>query len=226
MRLLGLIAYFDESPDAIERCVTELSMLGVSDIYAVDGAYRLFPDGRGTSDQAREINDVLARMTSECGMNLTTYTPAGVYMSNEVEKRQLMLDLALVRTGPDDWIIWYDADFTIEDGSRDLRPDLEVLTHAGARWADVEINDSTHLTLGWYKLRLLWRAVPGMRFVRNHFTIRYHDGVETIVQPKQHDAPGHQLGVRIRHALNDRAPGRRERQVKYYENRERLGTER
>lgn len=226
MRLIGLVAFFDEDARDLVRCVDDLARLGVTDLCAVDGAYSLFPDAEAASYNAPEVMHRLWLIARQHDMGLTIHTPSAPFAGNEVEKRQLMLDLALARTGSDDFMIPWDADFHLEDGARDLRPDLEVLTLSGARWADVEINDSTHLTLGWYTLRLLWRAMPGMRFVRNHFTTRYPDGVETIVQPKQHDAPGHQLGVRIRHAPNDRAPGRRERQVKYYENRERLGAER
>lgn len=219
MKLVAMMAFYDERAVNIDHAVECVARLGATHVVAVDGAYALFPDGAGRSPNIESVSRVLIERCEVLGLGLTLHVPDQVFAGNEVEKRQLMLDLALAQTTSTDWLMPWDADFHLEAGARDLKPDLEVLGYSGALWADVEINDSVHPTLGWYTLRLILCASRGLCLTTNHYTYRWMSGVETIVQPRQHDAPGHQASVRIRHKPDDRQPGRRDRQRTYYERR-------
>ena len=228
MKLVCCLCCYDEDPLRLGSCVHDAADLGCTDIVAVDGPYALYPDE--TPYSSIDQYDAIQASARTLGLGCLTYQPAQVWGGNEIEKRQAMLDLTLAITTQNDWWILWDADFHLESESVDLKLLLERYMHSGAqlsRWGDVELTDCPEGDVGWYPVRLLYRAIPGMCLHTNHYTYHYPDGESTRMNnPQGEDLDrGLKLQVRIRHLPEVRQPGRRAKQVAYYECRHELEIE-
>jgi hypothetical protein len=49
MNLTALLSFYDERPEWLERMILSLRLLPVTRLVAVDGAYELYPNGKGAS---------------------------------------------------------------------------------------------------------------------------------------------------------------------------------
>src|SRR6266498_1360247 len=54
LKIIAILSWFDESPSWLSACVASLARAGCSHLVAVDGAYRLYPDGRPHSGIAQQ----------------------------------------------------------------------------------------------------------------------------------------------------------------------------
>lgn len=221
MKIVCMLNWFDEQPHQLRRRVREAFMIGCTHVVAVDGAYALFPGSRefSSSSQGKEITDTAFFYKLGC----IIYKPEVVWAGNEVEKRQNMLDICLAITTDDDWLFLMDADFHIEPPFVNM---TKLLAKHPGRFGDVLLTNSDQ-DAGWYPVRLLYRAVRGMHLTTNHYTYHYPDGDQTVMNnPRGDDLErGLKIPIRVRHEPNNRLPGRRERQVAYYERRHQDGIE-
>lgn len=189
MKIVAVLSWFDESPTMLAACVTSLRHLEVSHLVAVDGAYGLMPGGRGTSgvDQTRVVTDVCAA----AGMGLTLHQPARSFRGNEVEKRNLSLQLALQTAAPGDWLLIIDADEVLEPvRGAALRmlaeTDLDAATCSLVRKLDPQAGTEDEFVArcsggpdSVNPVRRLLRALPGLRYQANHYTVVDGDRVLT-----------------------------------------------
>ena len=109
MRLVGLLSFFDESPDWLYKSVVSLSALPVTDLVALDGPYPLYPSEDDTSpDSNYEAIEAACRDT---GIALHYFSEGRL---SEVEKRSRMFEIAEGFTTEDDWYMVIDADERVE----------------------------------------------------------------------------------------------------------------
>ena len=108
MKVIAALCWYDEQPSFLAATIASLK--GFADhLVAVDGAYFLYPQGKPASDLAQR--QVILEACYGAGIGCTLHTPASVYLGNEVEKRNLSIQLALaVAESDDDWIFVIDAD--------------------------------------------------------------------------------------------------------------------
>lgn len=217
MRLIGLLSYFDESPELLSECISRLRSVGIDHLVACDGAYDFYPAADPTSSQ----ECTKAILYSCAGIGLTRLDKSG-WSGNEVEKRNFMLEVALEVARDGDWLLVSDSDHMWEskgnfkDRLRTTESDVAEV------WlADCDLDCDAP---NWYPARLLYRAVPGMRYDSAHWRIRFPDGAvsTTLFAPQQrHTAKTLELGelLRVRHTVYHQPPERRERQAVYYDRR-------
>lgn len=147
MKIAGVLCWYDESPATLAVAVA--GMARVCDvIVAVDGAYALFPGARARShpDQAEAILNAAETQGAAC----LVHRPNEVFFGNEVEKRQLSVDLAgRLLTPGRDWVLVFDADFQLMICEPDLvRQTLEeternVVTYTILDGADLLADPAT-----------------------------------------------------------------------------------
>ncbi len=226
------MSFFEEDSRRLRCCVEDIAALGATHLVVVDGAYALFPEALRSSSMIE--HDAIEDEAYKHGLGYLAYTPEDVWVGNEVEKRQVMLQLAQAITTEDDFLMPWDADFILDE-KVDLRGFLED-NGDNYDFADVQLTDSSEDN-GWYWVRLLLRARRDLRFGTNHYTYLYGDGLNykwpdgtdrlsTVVGPRGVDLDiGLKTSVRVWHRPNDRQPGRREKQVDYYQKRDSLQIE-
>lgn len=235
-KLIGLISWFDEDPAWLAASVASLSKLDVDHLVAVDGAYRLLPDGKPSSppEQAEAIRETAHGL----GIGLTLHAPPAAWAGNETEKRSAMFALAEQVAVPDfDWYFVLDADEVVVSAPRDLRERLKfasqdsgqttVLNHAGPEAMRETRFDWNPISP--VEIPKFFRAIPGLRVEGTHYCYRLPDG---------RDLWGHGVemargerrfvdcrDVRIEHRTKFRAAHRSATQRAYYERRDRLKIE-
>jgi hypothetical protein len=138
MKVIALLSWYEETPSWL--AATAASLAGFADhLVAVDGAYKLYPNGRPSS--TTEQHDALREACHATGVGLTIHTPTTVWAGNEVEKRAFMFKLGLAVAEPsEDW-------FLIIDGDTLLHPSSEKI--AARRWlqeTDYDVADVTMWT--------------------------------------------------------------------------------
>jgi hypothetical protein len=219
MRLVAMLAWYDESAENLQRCVFDLADLGVTHLVAVDGPYALFPH-HGQAQSPKWQRDIIAATCAWKEIDLTLYAPARPWEGNEAEKRDLMMQLALALCeSPDDYVFPWDSDFRLFSlPSLDMKRWLEEAGHPD--FADLEISeigqDGT-----WYGIRQFIRARCGIHFTTNHYTYHFDDGGgDIVVQTQSNVIKAPMSPVRILHKQEERQRGRRQRQVDYYHQRD------
>jgi hypothetical protein len=225
-RLIGLLAFYDEAADWLTAAIASHSKCGMTDIVVCDGAYELFPNGRARSgvEQHRAI-------TSTCdalGIGLTLHTPRTVWTGNEVQKRSFMFQLGLTVTdGPQDWFMVIDADHLVTDPDPELRKLLAATDLHCAEFGFWQRPDPTTPEARQFrmprthqqKLRLAYRANPGLRCLENHYT--YVDDAGRILWGQSDSEPALDLShIRIEHRTTERDMARKDDQNAYYRRRE------
>jgi hypothetical protein len=223
MKLVAMLSWYNEPIDGLVQTVRDLRAIGVTDLVAVDGAYLLYPEGMGRSHwpQSRAIQE----HTDFHGINLLMYQPCRPWVGNEVEKRQVMLNLALAITTEDDWIVPWDADWQLDEYREDMKPILNALHPRQYEWADLQITGATE-DVGWYWIRQFLRARKGIHFTTNHYTYHYPDGKATVVGPLGPDLnAGYKTKLRVWHRRERRSKERLFAQDTYYQQRHIKGVE-
>ena len=186
MRIHALLSWYDESAMWLSAAITSL-LPHVDHIVAVDGAYLLYPDGQPQSrvDQAHAIVETC----HAAGVGLTLHRPQTKWIGNEVEKRNRLFALAERDAHPDDWYWVIDADELVANAPHDLRALLEQSEHDVAKVMLWERSDQyrdaeslaylqeTALPSDFHcPLRMLFRAIPGLRCDLAHYRYRTPDG--------------------------------------------------
>lgn len=215
MRLTASLSFYDEPPGWLTAYVESLTLLGIEQLVAVDGAYALYPNGQPTSppEQGEAIREACAGLR----IRLDLHEPEEVWAS-ESAKRQKLIDLA-----DGDWLLVMDADELIVKTPIDFFHRLDATPHDAAecfleeepdpRWARGTIP-------GYQRARRLYRNAPGLHMGRAH----HHyilDGMDlhdkTSPAETFHD-------LVIHHRLRDKERGDAART--YYRARDYVGTER
>lgn len=223
MKLIGMMSFFDENEDQLQSCVRDLHDLGVKILIVVDGPYALYPHTQIHSSPSQI--DALRRECSRLDIAMWLYQPSEAWAGNEVEKRQIMLDLALSVYETGDWLVIWDADYQLYS-LPSLEMIFEALEDTTCDFAAVDFTDCL-TDAGWHEMRMFMRAQP-MSMGTNHHTYVLADGrrSQILSRPGMSTAGALDLReVRIRHRVADRDPERRARQTKYYERRDGGGIE-
>lgn len=182
MKVVGCLCWWDESPSWLATAVAGFARV-CDHIVAVDGAYALFPGARARSrpDQAEAV----LQAAEAAGASCTVHRPNDVFWGNEVEKRNLSLQLAAPHlTHYEDWVCVFDADMhvlqvTPEAVRRDLaETDQHVATYTVLDGQDllalpgsdlaVERDVSTEWTV---RMRHIYRWLPNLKYGPAHYSV-------------------------------------------------------
>lgn len=223
MKLIAIISWYDEPAEWLAACVASLCKAGVQHVVAVDGAYAAYPGAilhpRSGAEQYAAIQETCQAMQ----VGATIYQPLEAWYGNEVEKRSYGFRLAEMVAEEDDWYWVMDADqvVTMSDG---LVEELEDTTYDVAEtwlWERNGIGDPTRASL-----RNLFRAIPGLEVVGNHYTYRTPDGrfLWGDGGPGRLE-PSVITRTEIEHRTWLRPKARRQRQETYYRRRDSIGAE-
>lgn len=167
----------------LAACVASLVKLQVEHLVAIDGAYQLMPGGKGSSgiDQTRAITDTADAIG--IGLTLHHLPQAEKFRGNEVEKRNLSLRLALSFATPEDWLFVIDGDEVVDKITGDPRGSLETTELDVAEFSLVTMLDPTRGAKDEFlvscagridsrtPVRGFLRALPGLRYEANHYTV-------------------------------------------------------
>ena len=137
VRVCAAIAWHDETVEFLYRAVTSLEGL-VDEILAVDGAWKLFPNGAPAS--APDQEEAIWAAARAIGIPVRVKVPDRVWES-QVEKRAALMELAGEHS---EWILVLDADEYIASSDPDV-------VHAGLAASDLNVGIVTHRNLhrGW-----------------------------------------------------------------------------
>lgn len=208
MRIVGLLAWYDEDPVWLREAVA--SALGLCDeVVALDGAYKGFP-GRSSRSSADQFDAI-----REAGGH--PY-PIGTWLGcwiNQMEKRTELFELG--REHDADWFLVFDADDVVTHVPFDARDRLE---HANE---DVGV-----FTLGSDRYhRGLFRSLPNLRVEDAHYHyLAEKDGrtVHLRGDTNVHDLEGfvNLTDLKVAHRRDERSP---ERKAAIMEYRQRVSAE-
>lgn len=231
MRLIGLLSFFDEDEKYIEGNLQDLHALGVSKVVAVDGSYARYG---GNARSPLSLIEKLYFGTKKLDMGLLLYQPTDPWAGDEVEKRQVMIDLAWSIAEDDDWFVVWDCDYKLISMMNDSndpqwgREDLRFLLMGGyTDFAIVSFTESSQDN-GYHPMQMFIRAQP-VEMDGNHHTYRLRDGRRSQIlrRPVENMADALDLSeIKVLHRVYQREPERRARQTAYYERRDRDGIER
>lgn len=216
MKVIALLSWYDERPSWLAGVVASLSRLQVEHVIALDGAYGLYPNGLPYSppEQAATIQQTCHALQMGC----TISNPQEPWVGNEVEKRNFHFALAETLTTEDDWYFTIDADTFVTDAG-DFRKHLEETEDDVAEVRFIERAGGIE---SGGMLRCVHRAIPGLRYVGNHFTPRTPEGVD-LHRPTTSCVSLPM--VTVEHRTRERDRYRKESQQKYYDRRDRMGVE-
>jgi hypothetical protein len=225
VRIVGLLSWYDEPPRFLSRLVWSLPHLGVDHLYALDGAYDLYPDA--SPESSADQKHAIGKTCEQLGLPCTIVTPPRTWKT-EMEKRSTLFDLA-DGYGTDDWLLVVDADYEIVFAHPSTR---RLLAQTDRDVATVELRTDS----GPYyenlprvqSLRSLYRAGLGLTVEGNHWTYVTADGRK--LWAKANEEQEHPLDLtsklRVRHHTNLRPLSRAKAQITYYRNRDTAGIER
>lgn len=250
MRIAGLLSWYDESPAWLATAVAGMARF-CDVIVAVDGAYALYPGGRPRSrpDQAEAVTIAC----EAAGVGLVLHQPSEVFAGNEVEKRNLTLQLARPFLEPGvDWVCAFDADYHVERVDPDIvrwelgRTDcnvasytildgVDVLAGGMARYA-AKHDVSTEWT---FRTRDLFRWTDDLRYERAHYVVRgtYPDVGDVFIKGPEMMLPNERAAADVQpcldlneilvvhHRTAHRAKVRNDAREGYYRNRDLAGVE-
>ena len=237
MRLVAILNFYEESSQWLAALVASLKKADVSHIVAVDGAYALFPDSMTRPRSGSEQPQAIIECAHTLGIGCTIHRPKTAWGGNEVEKRNHLVKLALLETGPTDWILQLDADELIDHAPPDLHRRLREAEEdvAGVYFyqrntkqpdpstaVSVPEFNPNEMTDGFYGHRILFRARRDLRIEHAHYLYTagpeddpiYLRGVD-----EWHDAPVPCLMLndfKVEHRHHHRLPSRNVAAEHYY----------
>ncbi len=226
MKIIAMMAFYDEPEELLKRSVRGMASLGVTDLIACDGSYSLYPGGLAFSP-SHQVNslDLLAQSRR---IHLHLHQPVKVWAGNEVEKRQKMLDMAMLWANDGDWLAIWDCDYKFVSAPLPI----EIVVRLRSTRCDVATvaftEDPSSDDQGFYPMGMFIRAIPGIKMDGNHHTYVFPDGRRTQVlrRPVPNEAKAlHMPDVKILHDVHARDPERRASQAAYYEARDKLQVE-
>lgn len=226
MRVVGLLSWYEESPQWLAEMIASLPKAGISHLIALDGAYGLFPGGTPTSDLTN-VQAIQASCEAH-GLTYSIHQPEEVWEGNEVEKRSALFELAEQVTTEDDWLFVMDADEVITDVPADFTARLaETSLDVGmVTFEEPPREDGPAASYRWqrkrrYPIRVIFRAIRGIRVVQNHWTYVTPDGRRLWGQNKRTLEPALDCtDLEIYHRSDHRHEARRADQYAYYRTRD------
>jgi hypothetical protein len=233
LKLIALLAWYDESPKWLAHCVRSLPVAGVSHLVALDGAYALYPEAAPSSppEQSAAIRDA----AREAGIGCDVHVPDQVWAGNEIEKRSALFALAERVAEPNrDWYFVVDADCVIEESPDDLLEQLaatELDVGEVMMWEPGTVTGPARDYSRWrrddcFDMRSFFRAIPGLRVEGNHYNYVTPEGRRLWGHNRRHLTDALNLRqVRVTHRSRLRSIERAERQYAYYRDRDRLRVE-
>lgn len=171
MRVTAVLAWFDERPEDLERCVRGIAV-AADKLIAVDGAYARYPNAAIRSPLAQEL--AIRRTAAEVGLQVRVYIPDRLW-AGQVEKRSFMFSVAAPTS---DWVEVVDADWSISGDREQVRAELD---HFRAAVDVVRVDFHTpagdQVASGWHQraegttisLPHFFRSLPQMRVERFHW---------------------------------------------------------
>lgn len=219
MKLIGILSWYDERTSWLSGVIASLAKAEIRHLVAVDGAYGVYPNGRGYSGP--EQHAAIVEVCRALEMGCTIHTPAEPWFGNEVEKRNYAFALAETIAEPyEDWYFLADADHFVTSVMGHVKA-LQETEHDVAEVRFTERLDGS-FDMGGCPLRCVFRAIPGLRFETNHFTYRLPDG-RNLHDPNE---PALDLSmVEVEHRTQWRDSYRKEKQQIYYKRRDEYGLE-
>lgn len=228
MNLTALLSWYHEDPAWLYRAIRSLEHVGATRLIAIDGAYGgavPYPDGAPSSTPAE--HEAIHAAAAELNLALTLVIPETTWQGGEIEKRTALFRHADVRATADEWYLVLDADEVIRDTApADLHERLE---HAptGLDVADVTFIEATPFGAKRYPIPIIFRAIPGITVVRNHYTYTVNgrtlwgNAVRDRLEPRLD-----LTDLEVDHHTGLRATDRREAARAYYHERDAAGIER
>jgi len=236
MRLIGLLSWYAERPSWLAACIASYRVAGIDHLVALDGAYALFPGG--TARSAGVEADALVEICNAHDIGLTLVRPATTWAGNEVEKRTSLFRHAdAIAVAHEDWYVVIDADELVTralDGWRDRLAETELDCAELLLWEredrDTEPRAQVDRVLrveprSRAPIRKLFRAIPGIRCVGNHYTWVTPDGRQ--LWGSRVRVPGLDLTdeLHVEHRTQYRGLLRRDASHAYYRLRDAAGIE-
>jgi hypothetical protein len=229
--ITACLSFFDEQPELLHRCISQLAAVGIDQLVAVDGPYALYPHEQTRSTP--EALDAIRETTHDLGINLLLSGGTHAWEGNEVEKRQHMITLARgahprkkwnAERAERNWLLVVDADhFWQIDSGLNLHELLGqcpgAIDFAAVSFAEVFQPNGAPI---YAPARPLMRARWDLRMGTNHYTYETSDGFSTFLDRPVSTKPALNLRnhVRVVHGVHDRDPERRGRQITYYDGRD------
>jgi hypothetical protein len=170
-KLVALLAWFDENPGWLADMVSSVAGAGVSHLVAIDGAYELFPKAKRRSPQ--EQHEALREAAKDSEIGLTRIAPP-VPWKSEVAKRNFMFRKAERLTTEQDWYWVLDGDHVVTQAPGDFLGELSRTREDAAEAIVSEPHPDQPTTDR--PLRMLFRAIRGLRVSVNHYTYVTPDG--------------------------------------------------
>jgi hypothetical protein len=186
MRIIAGLCWYNESPTFLAATVASLKKMDVDHVVAIDGAYMLYPQGKGHSSlqEAQTIQTICDSL--DIGYTIHTMPPQQKWRGGEVEKRNFMFQIAGLIADDGDWFLSIDADEVIESVNIDLKAALEATSFDAALLTlEDKIDPQDDSDGGFNKFiavnqavpntfrqpsRRLFRILPGFRVEANHYT--------------------------------------------------------
>lgn len=236
MRLVGLTIWYDEAPKNLAAMVTSMAP-HIDHLVAVDGAFELYPGARPWSPV--EQQEALLYTAGAAGLGFTLHAPREPWEGNEVAKRSFMFRLGeQVATPNEDWYWVMDADQVVADWPYDTKARLEqteldvaevtfIERHPEAYNTDGYARTRTWEPEGTFPVRNMFRAVPGLKVIHNHYT--YVAGHNRLWGNESNGEPIAEAldltDLRIEHRTHHRTKHRHDAQYAYYRLRDSAGAE-
>lgn len=192
MRLIAVLCFYEESPTWLAALVASLAKAQVDHLIAVDGTYALWPGANAKPFSGPEQIETIIQTCRGLGIGVTTYTPSKPFPGNEVEKRNLSIQLALLEGEfYEDWMMIIDSDEVIDWAAHDFKQQLvdtdlnvasyylferedrhftEMLTRTGVFF---DMSDPGHNSI-----RAIQRLLPGLRIEGAHHVFCHGYGAE------------------------------------------------
>lgn len=218
MRLIALLAFYDEPVAFLRAHVAGLAAADIRELVALDGAYALYPDGHANSDSSQ--HDALTVACRQADIALRLLIPPNVWHGGEVAKRRELMRLGDHHAGPGDWLLVLDADEHILTAPRDLAAALNAQAHDVAtlelRRQDLPDRQSDQdMTT---RERRLMRAGLEITVVANHATyITRERQVLWCAGREDLQAPAHHVdGLHVVHMTRHRPAARHKARGDYY----------
>jgi hypothetical protein len=222
MRIVALLSWYDEDPAWLKRCVESLAKVGVSDLFAADGAYELYPEAKERSSDEQVI--AIAQAAKHTGIEIHDAYPVEPWRT-EIAKRNFLFAWGEDFTDEQDWYMVIDADEYVLEAPTDLADQLAATSFdVGA----VELIEPGHAlgTMHFPTFPMFFRAIRGLRCVGEHFNYRTPDGRNLWGDAKRQQLePRHMTGVKVMHESELRSTERRKKAQAYYRARDAAGIE-
>jgi len=251
MKIVGIISWYDEAPQWLSTAVSGFARV-CDQIVAVDGAYALLPGARPCSHPMQA--EAIMGAAESAGVGCLIHRPNNLFFGNEVEKRNLSLQLAApFLTEDEDWIIIFDADchlFRCNPPAVRGRLELTDSDIASYTYLDVEnmfsnadlakmVRDDDYSTESTGRTRDMYRWHPSLMYGPQHWQMskefRVEGSTERNPQFERKWLRNYKAGTEkvldldaemvVYHRSRDRAMVRRQAQDEYYRARELHGVE-